>query len=98
MYTASKAWVNVWTSALARLLPSLGHPNVQIYSLHPGWVLTDLTRHQLELGLNPPLNEDEGAKTSIFLALDIPFQVNPNIQGEFFDLCKPASMIDVPKY
>lgn len=94
MYNCSKLWVNLWTSALGRALPSLGHPNIQIYSLHPGWVLTDLTRHQLEKGLNPPLNEEQGAQTSIYVALDIPFEVNPELQGEYFDESKHADLVN----
>jgi len=94
MYSCSKLWINLWTSAIGRLLPSLGHPNIQIYSLHPGFVLTDLTRHFIEKGITPPLNEDEGAKTSVYVALDIPFEVNPELQGEYFDLCQHADMVN----
>ena len=93
MYCCSKIWLNVWTSAVSRLLPSLGFPHVQIYSLHPGWVLTDMTRYYLKQGITPPLNEQEGAKTSIHVALDIPFQVDEKIQGEFFDQCKHSDMV-----
>lgn len=48
MYSCSKLWANLWTSALGREIGNYGYPNIQVYSVHPGWVLTDMNRHELD--------------------------------------------------
>lgn len=93
MYNCAKMWVTLWTNVLSRNLPDLGYPDLQIYSLHPGWVLTDMTRFQLDQGITPPLNEEQGCETTVHLALELPFELNPELQGEYFADCKLESMI-----
>jgi NAD(P)-dependent dehydrogenase (short-subunit alcohol dehydrogenase family) len=58
-YNSSKAALNSFTIHLAY---ELRDTNVKVNSAHPGWVLTDLG------GPNAPMNVEQGAKTSVWLA------------------------------
>jgi NAD(P)-dependent dehydrogenase (short-subunit alcohol dehydrogenase family) len=50
---------------------------IQVYSLCPGYVDTDMTSHKGVLTIQ------QGALTPIFLA-ELPFEVNDKYQGQFF--------------
>ncbi len=75
-YGASKTAVNMYTVQLAR---ELSGTNLKINAAHPGWVKTDLG------GEGAPMELEEGAKTSVELAL-LP-QDGPT--GGYFHLGQP---------
>lgn len=58
-YNSSKAALNSFTIHLAY---ELRNTKVKVNAAHPGWVLTDLG------GPNAPMNVEQGAKTSVWLA------------------------------
>ncbi len=58
-YNSSKAALNSFTIHLAY---ELKDTKVKVNAAHPGWVLTDLG------GPNAPMNVEQGAKTSVWLA------------------------------
>lgn len=59
-YNASKAAVNMYTVLLAR---ELADTPIKVNAAHPGWVKTDMG------GAEAPLGLEEGAKTSVWLAM-----------------------------
>lgn len=58
-YNASKAAVNMFTVNLAH---ELRETKIKVNAAHPGWVKTDMG------GENAPLQVEDGAKTSVWLA------------------------------
>jgi len=58
-YNSSKAALNMFTILLAKELEGTA---IKINSAHPGWVKTDMG------GANAPLELEDGAKTSVWLA------------------------------
>ena len=58
-YCSSKAALNMFTVLLAK---ELRETNIKVNSAHPGWVQTDMGGEQA------PMNIEDGAKTSVFLA------------------------------
>ena len=58
-YDCSKAAVNMYTNHLAH---ELRGTNIKVNAAHPGWVKTDMG------GADAPLELEEGAKTSVYLA------------------------------
>lgn len=68
--------MNVYTTRLAKD-PFIIENDIQVYSLCPGWIKTDMA------GPKAPGTIEEGAETPIFL-LDLPYKIDPKIQGGFF--------------
>ena len=56
-----------------------------MYALCPGYVRTDLNHH------SGVLTVQQGAQTPVFLA-ELPFEVNPKYQGQFFEKSALSSL------
>ena len=84
-YAASKLFLNIYTFLVAKS-PKILEQNIQVYTCHPGWVQTDMTK-----GSAAPLTIDQGAETPYFL-MTFRDSVDPSVQGEFFDNKKVAPL------
>lgn len=82
-YAASKLANVLFAVELAR---RLAHTRVTANALHPGVVTTKLLRGGF--GMDGPETVDEGAATSVFLALDPSVAT---VSGQYFSQCRPAS-------
>ena len=61
-------FLSTWTFILGREIGSTyDYENLQVYSFHPGWCRTDMTKHYEEKGIIPPLSKEQGAETCIYL-------------------------------
>ena len=58
--------------------------DISVYSVHPGWVKTDMGGHMA------PLTIREGAENDVFL-IELPDGINKEYQGKYFDRFKVAS-------
>jgi NAD(P)-dependent dehydrogenase (short-subunit alcohol dehydrogenase family) len=81
-YCATKMFLSAYASVLGRDEEIVGN-GVQVYSMHPGWCRTDMTKHYEEKGVVPPLSKEEGAETAVWLS-DLPFEIDGELQGEYF--------------
>ncbi|XP_072022273.1 retinol dehydrogenase 11-like [Amphiura filiformis] len=90
-YPISKAATILFASELARRLKSTG---VTVYSVHPGWVYTNIMvkeGHPLHFFLRPwfwlfLLSERTGAQCSIHCAVD---ETITDLSGSYFENCQP---------
>jgi len=57
---------------------------IQVYVCCPGYVATDLNNHKGNLTI------EEGARTPVYL-VELPFEVNKELQGQFFQNEKLSS-------
>ncbi len=71
IYASSKALLNAY---VRYFLPSKVKSTQQVYSVHPGWVKSDLG------GENAPGELEEGADTIVYLA-GLPFKFNPELNA-----------------
>jgi len=72
-YSASKAILNAYVK---RFLPAKLKETQQFYSIHPGWVKTDMG------GQEAPKSLEEGADTVVYLT-NLPFKVDAELNGKF---------------
>ena len=70
-YKASKACLNILTVDLAK---ELENDDIAVNAVHPGWVDTDAGRY-VGKGKRPTLTIEEGAQSTIWLALESPKEV-----------------------
>lgn len=84
-YCTTKMFLSTYTSILGRR-KSILDDGIQVYSFHPGWCRTDMTKHYEERGIIPPKSKEQGAETGIYLC-DLPFVIDPKLQGEYFADC-----------
>jgi retinol dehydrogenase-12 len=81
-YAASKLANVLFTAELARRVASRG---ITVNALHPGVVATQLLR--IGFGSHGPDSLEEGARTSVFLALEPSVAT---VTGGYFVRCRPA--------
>ncbi len=77
-YGMSKLGINLYTMRHLAHREDIKQKHIQVYVQCPGYVKTDMSSHK---GI---LTIEEGARTTIFLA-ELPFQVDPKYQGQFFE-------------
>lgn len=94
-YFTSKMFISTYCSIIGRSKYIL-EKDIQVYSAHPGWCNTNMTQNWVRKGVIPPLTKEEGAKTTLFLC-DLPFEINPDLQGEYFADCAHESLINFDK-
>ena len=82
-YGISKLGINTWTSTLAHHSEVL-KKGLQAYVCCPGFVKTDMTNNRGVLSV------EKGIKTPMFL-VNLPFEVNKEFQGQFFQAGKLSS-------
>lgn len=82
-YCVSKMIVNSYPRILS-YREDIKKDDISVYSIHPGWVKTDMT------GPEAPLTIKEGAQNVIFL-IELPDGINNEYQGKYFDGFKVAS-------
>jgi len=88
-YGISKLFVHFYAKLLSSD-PIYVKKNIQVYSCHPGTILTDLTKDIPKLASLPIIiNIDQGALAPCFL-FDLPWTINEN-QGCFFNKCEKGS-------
>ena len=91
VYSSSKMFLNLYTITLSKD-PIVADRNIQVYAMCPGWCKTRLTARD---GNMPPRTSDEGAQTVLHL-IDLPFEVNQELQGGFFEREKKTSYDSEP--
>ena len=87
LYHVSKLFINIFVRLLAARQDVVSR-NIQAYACCPGWIQTDMTAH------NPnakPL--EEGTVTPLYL-FDLPFTINKELQGQFFQNAKLSSTFE----
>ena len=82
-YCISKMIVNSYPRILS-YRREIENNDISVYSVHPGWVKTDMG------GRQAPLTIREGAENEIFL-IELPDGINKEYQGKYFDRFKVAS-------
>ena len=82
-YCVSKMIVNSYPRILS-YRREIENNDISVYSVHPGWVKTDMG------GRQAPLTIREGAENEIFL-IELPDGINKEYQGKYFDRFKVAS-------
>lgn len=70
-YKASKASLNIMTVDLAK---ELENDNILVNAVHPGWINSDAGRY-VGKGKIPPLTIQDGAQSTIWLALESPQEI-----------------------
>lgn len=83
-YGVSKLLLNVYIRILSQN-PLIIKKNIQVYSCCPGYVKTDMSSFKGVLTIQ------EGAITPIYL-VELPFEVNKEFQGQFFQEKKVSSL------
>ena len=86
VYSISKLAINLFAGVLSRS-PEIKAKNLQVYTLCPGYVSTDMNGHKGHLTI------DQGAETPLYL-INLPFEVNPQFQGQFFRNSKLSSLAE----
>lgn len=84
IYGISKVGINHYARVLSNF-EEVKSRKIQVYALCPGYVETDLSSHKGVLTIQ------QGAQTPVFLA-ELPFEVNPDFQGKFFEKCALSSL------
>ncbi|CAK89176.1 unnamed protein product (macronuclear) [Paramecium tetraurelia] len=79
-YGISKLLINTYVKTLASNA-DVKHKHLQVYTCCPGWVKTDMAAEGALLTIV------EGALTPVYL-VELPHEVNPAYQGQFFHLQK----------
>jgi NAD(P)-dependent dehydrogenase (short-subunit alcohol dehydrogenase family) len=94
IYHTTKMFLSTYAYILGREAGNLySYPNLQVYHFHPGWCRTDMTKHYEEKGIIPPMSQEQGAETALYLATDPAFTAKNEHQGEYFNLCAHESII-----
>ena len=83
-YAFSKICLNLYTKILANRMEIL-EKGIQVYSCCPGWVRTDMG------GQNAYRSLEEGVVCPVYL-VNLPHQMNQDLQGNFFYDCKVTSI------
>ena len=83
IYGISKLGINIYSTILGRQEEILKR-GIQVYSCCPGFVATDMTSHKGHLTV------EEGIRTPVYL-IELPFEVNKDLQGQFFQREKLSS-------
>ena len=83
VYCTTKMFLSTWVKTLQSeyLESTYGYGKLQVYSFHPGYCQTDMTKDDPD---EPPLTRFEGAATSIYIGYQLPFLVDNELQGGFF--------------
>ena len=84
-YGMSKLGVNIYTMRILSQRQDVKDKHIQVYAQCPGYVNTDMSSHK------GPLTIEEGARTTVFL-VELPFEVNPDFQGQFFERSALSSL------
>ena len=84
IYGMSKVGINFYAKVLANY-NEVKERKIQVYALCPGFVDTDMTNHK------GPLTIQQGAETPVYVT-ELPFEVNPEWQGKFFEKCALSSL------
>ena len=82
-YCVSKMIVNSYSRILS-YKREIEKNDISVYSVHPGWVKTDMGGHMA------PLTIREGAENEVFL-IELPDGINKEYQGKYFDRFKVSS-------
>jgi NAD(P)-dependent dehydrogenase (short-subunit alcohol dehydrogenase family) len=85
-YATSKMIINTYARILSKKKEIIER-NISCYSCNPGWVRTDMA------GPKALLSIEEGVLTPIYL-VELPYGIQKDIQGKYFDLCKITSYYD----
>ena len=83
-YSVSKLNINTFVKIFAQY-PAVVSKQIQVYGCCPGWVRTDLG------GPTAPKSLEEGIVCPLFM-VQLPFKVNPDIQGKFFENNAPSQL------
>lgn len=87
LYHVSKLFINVYAKVLGARQDILKR-NIQVYACCPGWIQTDMTGH------NPAAKPvEQGTVTPLYL-FDLPFAVNKELQGQFFQGAKLSTTFE----
>ena len=89
-YASSKMFVNMHAYILSRR-PEVLDRKIQVYSCHPGFVDTDMTK-----GRGAPLNIYQGAETPLYL-FNLPNHLNMDLQGQYFSEKKVVDIVNAPR-
>lgn len=84
IYGVSKLGINLFAKVFSEE-PAVIEKQIQVYSLCPGHVATDMTEGA------GPLTVEEGVQTPLFL-INLPFEVNESYQGQHFYRCEVSSL------
>ena len=84
IYGISKIGINHYARVLSKF-EEVVNRKIQVYACCPGYVDTDMTSHKGVLTI------EQGAMTPVFLA-ELPFEVNPDYQGKFFEKSALSSL------
>ena len=90
-YNATKMFLNLFTIALSKD-PRVTEKDIQVYAMCPGWCNTP---HTARFPLKSPRSSDDGAQTALYL-IDLPFGIDPHLQGGFFEREKKSSYNSSP--
>eukprot|EP01017_Pseudomicrothorax_dubius_P010116 TRINITY_DN13575_c0_g2_i2.p1 TRINITY_DN13575_c0_g2~~TRINITY_DN13575_c0_g2_i2.p1 ORF type:complete len:280 (-),score=27.40 TRINITY_DN13575_c0_g2_i2:24-863(-) len=83
-YALSKLLLSLWVRAYVKK-PEITTRNIQIYACCPGWVRTDMG------GPHAHKSIEEGTVCPLYL-VDLPHEINPELQGKFFLESKVTSL------
>jgi carbonyl reductase 1 len=81
----SKLGINVYTMRVLTQRKDIRDKGIQVYVHCPGYVKTDMSSHKGALTI------EEGARTAVYL-VELPFQTNKDLQGQFFERCAVSSL------
>lgn len=92
-YGTSKLFLSVYAYLLSQKSSILGK-NIQVYSMTPGFVATNMTKGYGVDGATPDLTPEQGAMEICQIAENFPFEVNQEMQGRFIRTGKVACFND----
>ena len=94
VYSSSKLFVNLFTLVFSKD-PRVTQKGIQVYALCPGFCETSMMAGTPYQG-KAPRTAEQGAQTPVYL-IDLPFKIDPELQGGFFEREKLSSYDSVPK-